>query len=132
MAAVHGSNAYVSIDADDVSVYLDSATLDKMVETAEVTAFGDDDKEYIPGLRDSTISGGGHWDATGDGFVADWDDGAVVEVIVGPAGSASGMVSYTFNAILTSYNIDMPVGGRVGFSISLQRSGATSRSTFSS
>jgi hypothetical protein len=132
MSAVHGSNSYVSIDGDDVSVYLDTATLDKMVETAEVTAFGDDDKEYIPGLRDSTISGGGHWDATGDGFVADWDDGAVVAVIVGPAGSASGMVEYTFNAILTSYNVDMPVGGRVGFSFSLQRTGATGRSTFGS
>jgi hypothetical protein len=132
MAAVHGSNSFVSIDGDDVSVYLDTATLDRMVETAEVTAFGDDDKEYIPGLRDSTISGGGHWDATQDGFVADWDDGAVVEVIVGPAGSASGMVSKTFDAILTSYNIDMPVGGRVGFSFSLQRTGATVPSTFGS
>jgi len=130
MAAVHGSNSYVSIDADVVGVYLDTASLDKMVETAETTAFADDDKEFIAGLRDSTLSIGGHWDATGDGFVADWDDGAVVECIVGPAGNAGASVKYTFNALITNYTIDMPVGGRVGFSASLQRTGATTRGTF--
>jgi hypothetical protein len=129
MAAVHGSNSYVTIDGDDVSIYLDTASLNKMVETAETTAFGDDDKEFIPGLRDATLSIGGHWDATQDVFVADWDDGAVVECVVVPQGNTGGNVDYTFNAILTSYNVDMPVGGRVGWSATLQRSGATTRST---
>ena len=130
MADVHGSDSYVSIDGDNVSVYLDQASLDKMVETAETTAFADDDKEFIAGLRDATLNIGGHWDATGDGFVADWDDGAVVACIVGPAGSTAGLVRYTFNALITNYSIDMPVGGRVGFSCSLQRTGATTRDTF--
>ena len=130
MAAVHGSDSYVSIDADDVSVYLDTASLQKMVDTAETTAFGDDDKEFIAGLRDTTLNIGGHWDATQDGFVADWDDGAVVSCIVGPAGSTTGLISYTFNALITNYTVDMPVAGRVGFSASLQRTGATTRGTF--
>lgn len=130
MAAVHGSNSYVSIDGDNVTGYLDTASVQKMVETAEVTAFGDDDKEFIAGLKDSTLNIGGHWDATQDGFLADWDDGAVVACIVGPAGNTAGFVEYTFNALLTSYNVDMPVGGRVSWSASLQRTGATTVGTF--
>lgn len=130
MAAVHGSNSYVSIDGDVVGVYLDQASLNKMIETAETTAFGDDDKEFIPGLRDSTLSISGHWDSTGDGFVADWDDGAVVACIVGPQGNTATNVRYTFNALLTNYSIDSPVGGRVSFSAALQRTGATTRDTF--
>ena len=129
MAASHGSNSYVSIDGDVVGPYLDTASLDKMVETAETTAFADDDKEYIAGLRDSTLSIGGIWEATGDGFVADWDDGAVVSCIVAPEGLAGGLIRYTFDALITNYTIDMPVGGRVGWSASFQRTGATTRGT---
>lgn len=131
MAATHGKETYVSIDGDVVGPYLDQASLQKMVETAEVTAFGDDDKEFIAGLRDSTLNISGHWDSAQDAFLADWDDGAVVACIVGPAGSGAGAVEYTFNAILTNYTIDAPVAGRVSWSASLQRSGATVRGTFS-
>jgi hypothetical protein len=130
MAAVHGSNSYVSIDADVVGVYLDQASLQKMIDTAETTAFGDDDKEFIPGLRDSNLNISGHFDQTGDGFLADWDDGAVVSCIVGPQGNTAGQVRYTFNALLTNYTIDSPVSGRVSFSAALQRTGATTRDTF--
>lgn len=130
MTAVHGSDAYASIDGDVVTAYLDTASLQKMVDTAETTAFSLSDKTYIAGLRDQTLSIGGHWDATQDGFVADWDDGAVVSCIVGPAGSTVGLVRYTFDALITNYSIDMPVAGRVGWSASLQRTGATTRDTF--
>jgi hypothetical protein len=130
MAAVHGSNSYVTVDADNVTGYLDQASLEKMVDTAETTAFGDDDKEFIAGLRDTTLNISGHWDAAQDQFAADWDDGAVVSCIVGPAGNTAGNVRYTFNALITSYTVDMPVSGRVSWSASLQRTGATTRDTF--
>lgn len=134
MAAAHGSNAHVTVDADVLVgasvVYLDQFSLDKIIETAEVTAIGNDDKQYIAGLRDSTLSLSGSWDATQDGFLADWDDGAVVSCVVGPDGNTTGKVRYTFNALITNYSISSPVGDKVAWSASLQRTGATTRDVY--
>jgi hypothetical protein len=130
MPAVHGSDAYVSIDGNNITIYTDQASLDKMIETAETTAFSNDDKTFIAGLRDSTLSIGGYWDSALDGFAANWDDGAFVPCIVGPNGSVTGRVRYTLNALITNYAVDAPVGARVSWSASLQRTGATTRDVF--
>lgn len=130
MAFVHGSNSYISVDGTDISSYTDSVDRSHTVDTAEVTAFGDADKEFIAGLKDGTFSLSGHWDATADATVAGCFDGAVVAVVFGPAGNTASNVRYSANCLITDYSISSGVGDRVTWSVSLQRTGALTRDTF--
>lgn len=130
MAFTHGSNTAISVDGTDVGPYTDSSDFARAQDTAEVTAYGDNDKEYIAGLMDGTASASGHWDPTADAALIGCFDGAVVSVIWGPAGSGSGSVRYTANFLITDYQISAPVGDKVSWSVSLQRTGATTRDTY--
>jgi predicted secreted protein len=132
---IHGKNGFMSVNTDDVSTYLDSAGLDKSLDTAEVSTFGMDDKEYIAGLRDATFSLEGKWDATIDGLMADVETeietAGVVAFEYGPAGNGNGLVKYSGNAIMTAYNIQGGVNGEITFSASFQVTGGVTRGVFS-
>ena len=97
------------------------------VETAEVTTFNDDDKVYVTGLRDRTISLEGKWDATVDGYLAGLLGGTARAWKVFPAGSAAGRPYYSGSAILTSYEVSAEIGDAIGFSAEFQNSGAVTR-----
>ena len=99
------------------------------VETAEVTTFNDDDKVYVTGLRDRTISLEGKWDATVDGYLAGLLGGTARAWKVFPAGSAAGRPYYSGSAILTSYEVSAEIGDAIGFSAEFQNSGAVTRGT---
>ena len=130
MAFRHGSNSFISVDGSDVSTFTDSATAAHTQDTAEVTAFGDDDKEFIAGLRDGNFSLSGHWDVTADAALIGTFDGGTVVIIYGPEGNAGGSVEYTATCIVTSYSQSSPVGDKVSWSADFQRTGALARSTF--
>ncbi len=129
MAFQHGSNAYLSIDATDISSYTDQQSLDRVVELAETTAFGDDDKTYIAGLRGHTISISGNWDPTLDSTLDGADDGAVVAFVVGPEGNTSGDVQYNGNCFITDYSWTAGVSDKVTWSANFTVSGAVTRAT---
>jgi len=129
MAFQHGKNSYLSVDGTVISSYTDSCSLDRSIDTSETTAFGDDDRTYIAGLRSSTFTASGHWDATGDGVLIGADDGATVAFVYGPEGNDSGDVQYSGNAILTSYNQQSGVGDKVAWSASFQITGSVTRGT---
>ena len=99
------------------------------VETAEVTTLGDDDKVYVTGLRDRTISIEGKWDGTVDGYLSGLLGGTPRVWKVFPAGSAAGRPYYSGSAILTSYEVTSEVGDAIGFSAEFQNSGAVTRGT---
>ena len=130
MAFVHGKNSYISVDATDISSYTDGVTHDRSVDTAETSAFGDDDKTFIAGLEDGSFSLNGHWDAALATAADGAFDGAVVAIIYGPAGSGSGLTRYTCNALITNYSETSSVSDRVNWSVSLQRTGALTKDTF--
>jgi len=52
----HGKNAQFELEGTNLSNTLNEITLPREVETAETTAFGDQDKTYITGLSDATVS----------------------------------------------------------------------------
>jgi len=130
----HGKDAAVYItdsggterNLTDVST---SVGLPVEVETAEVTTFNDDDKVYVTGLRDRTISLEGKWDATVDGYLSGLLGGTARAWKVFPAGSASGRPYYSGSAILTSYEVTSEIGDAIGFSAEFQNSGAVTRGT---
>lgn len=130
----HGKNAEVYV-ADsgntlrNLTEYATSVGIPVEVETAEVTTFNDDDKVYVTGLRDRTISIEGKWDATVDGYLSGLLGGTARAWKVFPAGSAAGLPQYSGNAILTSYEVTSEVGDAIGFSAEFQNSGVVTRGT---
>jgi predicted secreted protein len=134
MAFVHGKVAVFKIDNSagsltDISAYCDNVDFPLTADTAEVTTFGDDFKDYIPGLRDGTISISGSFDATVDALLA----GILLKAGTyefGPAGGAGGAIRYTGEAICTAYNVSAPVGDKVSFSAEFQATGTMTRDTF--
>jgi len=136
MAFVHGKNTVFKIDNSggtltDISAYCNNVDFPREVDAPEVTTFGDDDREYIVGLRTATISVSGLWDATLDGVLGpDLDAGIILDFEYGPAGSGGGSVKYSGSCILTSYGHTSPVDGAAAFSADFQVTGAVTRGTF--
>jgi|TARA_R110002020_G_scaffold123484_1_gene279991 predicted secreted protein len=108
---------------------LTDVSFPQTIDTAETTAFGSTNKSYIVGLKDTTISVSGLWDATIDGYLSGTEP-ASRSFIYGPAGSTGGNVKYTGEAIMTNYSVSNPVGDVVTFSVDLQVTGAVTRGTY--
>ena len=137
----HGKNAYFALDGTAASLVNISDTLNEIsmpraIETAETTAFGQNDKTYITGLGDATISLSGMFDATVDtqiaGNIANLKSGSVSSLSFeyGPSGSAGSSPKFTGEALITSYDISSPVGDVVTYSLELQVTGAVTGTTF--
>ena len=130
----HGKSTDFAIDdtggsSRNISDTLTDVSFPQTIDTAETTAFGSSNKSYIVGLKDTTISVSGIWDATVDGYLSGTEP-ASRSFIYGPAGSTSGNVKYTGEAIMTNYSVSNPVGDVVTFSMDLQVTGAVTRTTY--
>lgn len=131
MAFMHGKNTGVLVDGANLTPYFNEASASVDVETAETTTFGNNDKTYIIGLADGTMSVSGMFDG---------DTGAVDETIeaalgaeapgyttIAPEGLTLGKASYSCQARKTSYEISSPVGDVVATSLSIQADGGIDR-----
>ena len=131
---VHGKSTDFAIDdtggsSRNISDTLTDVSFPQTIDTAETTAFGSSNKSYIVGLKDTTISVSGIWDATVDGYLSGTEP-ASRTFIYGPAGSTSGNVKYTGEAIMTNYSQSNPVGDVVTFTADFQVTGAVTRTTY--
>ena len=135
MAFVHGKDSVFKLDNSggsltDISAYVNSVDMPQTVDVAETTVLGKDNKTYIVGLKDATISLAGLWDSTADAiFGAVLGQSATLSFEYSPEGTTSGNVKYTGEAILTSYSKNSPVGDVVTYSADLQVSDAVTRGT---
>ena len=133
MAFTHGKDSVFKLDnasgsLTDISTYVNNVDFPETADVSETTTLGADNKTYIAGLKDATISLSGLWDATADAiFGAVVGQSATLSYEYSPEGTASGKVKYTGEAILTSYAISSPVGDAVGYSADLQVSGSVTR-----
>ena len=135
MAFVHGKDSVFKLDNSsgtltDISSYVNNVDFPETADVSETTTLGADNKTYIAGLKDATISLSGLWDSTADAiFGAVVGQSATLSFEYSPEGTTGGNVKYEGEAILTSYAISSPVGDAVGYSADLQVSGAITRST---
>ena len=135
MAFTHGKDSVFKLDnasgsLTDISSFVNNVDFPETADVSETTTLGADNKTYIAGLKDATISLSGLWDATADAiFGAVVGQSATLSYEYSPEGTASGKIKYTGEAILTSYSISSPVGDAVGYSADLQVSGAVTRGT---
>lgn len=136
MAKHHGKDSYLSVNAVNLTTYLDSIEFPRSVETAETTTMGSESKSYISGLSDATISIAGKWDET-----ASTGPDAVLSGLVGsdssvafeygPHGNAASAIKYSGNLFLTSYQVSSPLGDVVAFTAEFQVTGDITRGAFS-
>ena len=138
MAFVHGKSAVFKLDNSsgslvDYSAYLDNVGFPRSVDTAETTTFGvsGSAKTYIVGLSDATVSLSGLFDATADATLAGvLGQAATISFEYGPAGSTAGLIKYSGEAIMKSYQVTAAVGDSVKASVELQVTGAVTRGTW--
>lgn len=131
MAFLHGKSTMVMYGGSNLSAYFNEASQSQSVETAETTAFGDNAKTYITGLKDGTFSLSGMFDGAQDAV----DD--VLSSVLGsathqpltiaPKGTAVGDVSFSGDTIQTSYEVSSPVGDVVSVSMESQVSSGIDR-----
>lgn len=122
----HGKKTAVLLNGTDMSPFLNEATTTQEIETAETTTFGDQDKTYIVGLADGTISTSGLFDSTAgasdavlSGLIATEDNTFTVL----PEGATVGRRAILANGQLTSYEISSPVADVVAISAEVQADG---------
>lgn len=138
MAFGHGKKQAFKLDNSAgvlvaLTSYIRDIAMPRGLDTAEVSVLNTDDKAYIPGQGDGTISLSGPLDpvldAHMDGVLTALKNGtlATASFEYGPQGSASGAVRYYGECILTSYEPGGGVGGAMEWSAECQLSGAVTR-----
>jgi len=125
---VHGKDAVVYQNANDLTGYLRSLTNSAEVETAESTTFADDDKTYITGMADATLSAEGLFDATFDGNLTTITGSGTRSVwSVYPAGDTAGTPGRGYSLDITSAERTAEIGDVVMVSLEGQSSVGTER-----
>lgn len=127
----HGSTANLWVGDStntprDISTAVTSTGLQRMVDTAEVTALTNTSKAYIAGLKDATFPVEGSRDVTIEGYI-DGSLGSVVQFAYLPNGSASGKVKYSGSALCTEYNPNSDVSDANKWSAQYQVTGDVTR-----
>lgn len=135
MAFSHGINGVVFLNGADVRSYLKSFTISREQDTAETSVFALKDKQYIAGMRGSTISLEGFYDGSTvspvaiDKLISDLFDANGANYVaclintdaIGSAGYA------TTGGYNSSYEVNTSVDDAASISMEVQGSGALDR-----
>lgn len=132
----HGKSGYLSMSDTGGSTFnassgIDGSSLDRVCKMEETSAYGDDDRTYIPGLRDATIPVSAHFASTYDekltGMIG---NSTATNWVWGPAGNTAGLRKHTGSAHLSKLSISVPVDGKISASFDMQVTGPITSTTF--
>lgn len=109
MAAVHGRKTRVYLNGYDLTGFYRKTESELTREVAESTVFNQDEKTYLPGLRDASLSLEGLFDGQVDGIeavllAAFSADPTIVTIC--PQGDALGNVAYGKSCLETKFSIE--------------------------
>lgn len=120
---IHGKNAVVYQDGNDLTGYLRSLSAAAEVETAESTTFSDDDKTYVTGVGDATLSAEGLFDTTFDGDVNSITGSGTKSIwSVYPGGDTIGLPGRGYSLDITSAERTAEIGDVVMIALEGQSS----------
>lgn len=135
MAASHGSKAVFMVGTaaapavvQNLSQYGNSVGMTLNRDSAEVTTFALQSKQYIPGLKDATIPFEGPFDTLSDAIL--WDllnAGTIANFEYYPAGNTTGLPKYSGQLFVTSYEVSSDVGDANSTSGEFQVTGNVTR-----
>ena len=104
----------------NLSSGLDDLSINRSLDELEVTTFGDNDKNYIVGLRGATISGSGHFASTYaevlDGVIGDATSTSYSFELSPDGSTAAGRHLLLGECLLTSLEYSAPVDDKVSLS----------------
>jgi len=128
------TNASVTINAIDLSTYIQKVTLKTSVAELETTSFGNTGKRRVGGLKDSSASFDFFQDFSASAVEATLYPliGSTVAVVVKPAGTtvSTSNPSYTFNVLIKEHSIiDAKVGDLAMNSVSFPVDGTITKAT---
>ena len=106
--APSGTGAAVSIGA------LSEWTADFTVDTVEVSAFGDTNKQYVVGLADAKGTLSGFFDDTIDGLFTACESYAAVRMYLYPSSDA--ITKYWYGTAFTDFSVSTGVAAAVAVS----------------
>jgi hypothetical protein len=130
MAAYHGKSGLVYISttgtgAASALIRMNSWSLDQGTDKAEVTSFGDTNKNYVQGLPDISGSLGGFWDDTEDKLFQGALSGDGVKMYLYPSSLA--ISKYWYGPAWVDYSVEVGVGDAVSISGSFSAAGSWGR-----
>jgi hypothetical protein len=132
MAASSGTSAKLSIDngggaLTDISAALRNIKFTRGAKTVDVATLGASNDAPFGTLKNGTISGDGVWDAATDAI---FDAGLGFNTRsfqLDPAGTGAGLVRYTGELVITSYDASPPIDGVTMFTFSALVTGGATR-----
>jgi hypothetical protein len=125
MASIHGKNISVLLGGYDISGYLNDISVPREADTVDVSTFGASNKQYIAGLADGSVSGGGFWSGGAneiDAILASTFGTANNVLSVGWQGTTLGSRGDLMSGIHSSYEVAGSIGDAVGVSFEMQAS----------
>lgn len=141
MAFKAGKDSFILMDAItgsavNISQYADSVSFPQPIDTLEVSVFGTNAKQFIPGLTDGAeISMSGPLDVGLGTFVtalkAAQSAGSTTSTFdYSPGGSVSGQIRQSAEVYVSAFDVSTGVAGRAEYSCSLQVTGAVTNTTW--
>lgn len=110
MAFQHGKSIFVLLNGHNITGYLNKIDTSYTADTSETTTFGDEDKKFIPGLKDAILSAEGFFD--GDANAVDIILDTILagtnignNMIWSPQGNVIGNTGYAVNMVQTAYSV---------------------------
>jgi len=133
MSFVHGKKTVIKIDdsagaLQDLTVYINSSSLQRLQELLETTTFGATAKTYIAGFPDAKVPLGGFWDATLDAHMDGILGKETVTIELYPDTTATGKPKYVAEGILISYEQTFGANQASGWTGEIQITGGVTRS----
>lgn len=129
----HGLNAFIQLNAVNLSGWTDSWDLDQKADTADTSTMGSTAHTFLPGLKDGDISATGLFDGQAAGVDATlFAILGTVQAFEVRANSAARSVTnpgYTGSMIITDYKIGAKIGAAVVVSYTAKISGPVARQT---
>ncbi len=128
VAPKHGKSIRVLQDERDLSDFFREVDVSAEMEPADVTTFGDNDKSFIPGLKDATFSLDGLFAAStvaADDIANELDGalgGSTRRVVTIDLDRSTGGRALMLNADNTKYDISAPLSDVVSVSVDFQGS----------
>lgn len=115
MARIVLTDAFITINAVDLSDHIASVSLSTSVDAVETTAFSQDSRTRVGGLKDNSVTLDFHQDFDAASVEATIYPllGSATAVVVKPTSAATSATnpSYTFDALVTEWT---PLNGAVG------------------
>lgn len=124
MTFIHAKNTYISVDASDISAFVDASELDRSADIHDVTTYGKNAHVKVGGLLDGKGSMSGTYDsgATGPKAVLEPLLGTVVPIVRRPEGTGMGKPETTVDAVIGRYVETAPVADMIKWSCELELS----------